>query len=199
MKMILGLVKTALLGGLFVLLPLLLLYLLLAQAVDLIIMLATPLADLFPEGTFGEIRYPGLLALLLVIAFSLVIGLAMRSAIARSIGRAIERSVLDRLPLYGALTKLTRGFVQTGDGDGFKAAALVSPDGVRELVYIVEDAGEWVTVLRPHAPTGFAGRVGVVPRDQVELLDGTVGDASRVLAHWGVGMQSLLERKRETE
>jgi hypothetical protein len=45
-------------GGLFVLLPILLLYLLLAEALDLIVALATPIADLFPEGTFGKVEFP---------------------------------------------------------------------------------------------------------------------------------------------
>ena len=42
--------------GLFGLLPILLLYLLLAEALDLIVALATPIADLFPEETFRSVQ-----------------------------------------------------------------------------------------------------------------------------------------------
>jgi uncharacterized membrane protein len=197
MKTTLELLKTMLLGGLFVLLPLLLLYLLLSEAVDLVIALATPIADVFPEGTFGKIRYPALLAFALILALSLVIGLAMRSGFLRRIGGGIERGVLNRVPLYRALSSLMRGFAQSKDARAFRAAVLASPDadGVRELVYVVEDTGgACVTALRPHAPAGFVGTVAIVPRDRIELLEGTIGDVSRVLSHWGLGTQELLER-----
>ena len=58
MKQLLDFLKTTAMGGLFVLLPILLLYLLLAEALDLIVALATPIADLFPEGTFGKVELP---------------------------------------------------------------------------------------------------------------------------------------------
>ena len=50
MKNLLEFLKTTAMGGLFVLLPVLLLYLLLSEALDLIVALATPIADLFPGG-----------------------------------------------------------------------------------------------------------------------------------------------------
>ena len=56
MKQLLEFLKTTVLGGLFVLLPLLLLYLLLSEALGLIVVLAKPIADLFPKGTFDKIK-----------------------------------------------------------------------------------------------------------------------------------------------
>jgi hypothetical protein len=47
--------KTTALGGLFVLLPVLLLFLLLKEILELAIALATPIADLFPKGIFDQI------------------------------------------------------------------------------------------------------------------------------------------------
>jgi len=47
MKRFTEFLKTTIMGGLFVLLPLLLLYLLLAEALPLVIVLATPIAVLF--------------------------------------------------------------------------------------------------------------------------------------------------------
>ena len=45
MKNLMEFFKTSLLGGLFVLLPLLLLYLLLAELLELVVALATPIAE----------------------------------------------------------------------------------------------------------------------------------------------------------
>ena len=52
MKRIFDFLKATAQGGLFVLLPLLLLFLLLAEVMELLVGIATPIADLFPQGTF---------------------------------------------------------------------------------------------------------------------------------------------------
>ncbi|MBW2407189.1 MAG: hypothetical protein JRF17_07455 [Deltaproteobacteria bacterium] len=102
MKQLLEFLKPTAMGGLFVLLPVLLLYLLLAEALGLIVALATPIADLFPKGTFDEIEHPVAMGLILIIGLSFLIELALRSEKGRRLGRCIERSVLNRLPVYNA-------------------------------------------------------------------------------------------------
>ena len=125
--------KTTAMGGLFVLLPVLLLYLLLAEALDLVIALATPIADLFPKGTFDQIKFPVLTALVLIVVVSFLIGLALRSSTGRRLGNRVERATLRRLPLYIALKNLTKGFVQAGQ-DSFRPAFLLSSEVHREPV-----------------------------------------------------------------
>jgi uncharacterized membrane protein len=184
--------KTTAIGGLFVLLPLLLLYLLLSEALALIIALATPIADLFPKGTFDQIKFPVLMALILIVGLSFLIGLALRSGTGRRIGNWIERATLRRLPLYNAIKNLTTGFAQTGQ-DSFRPALLVSPDGERELAYLIEDHGDGhLTVLVPWSPTAFAGSVKIVSQDRIELVDTNLGEFTRVLSHWGVGVRDML-------
>jgi uncharacterized membrane protein len=98
MKQIGEFLKTTALGGLFVMLPVLLLYLLLGEVLDLVIGLATPIADLFPKGTFDNLTTPFPIAVILIVGVSFVIGLALRVEIGRSLGDWIERKVLGRLP-----------------------------------------------------------------------------------------------------
>ena len=185
-------------GGLFVLLPILLLYLLLAEALDLIVALATPIADLFPEGTFGKVEFPVIFGLVLTLGLSFVIGLGLRAKIARRSGRWFERTVLDRLPADNALKSLTTGFAEAGKAGAFKAAVLTSSDGDRELVYVIEDLGdEDLTVLVPWAPAAFAGPIKIVDRDRIKFLEANLGDVSRALGQWGVGVRELLATKEK--
>ena len=193
MKQLMEFLKTTAMGGLFVLLPILLVYLLLAEALGMIVALATPIADLFPEGTFGKVEFPVIVGLILILGVSFFIGLGLRAKIARRSGRWIERTVLDRLPAYNALKSLTTGFAEAGKAGAFKAALLISADGEREFIYVIEDHGEnHLTVQLPWAPTAFAGFVRIVDRKRVELLDANIGDVSKVLSHWGVGASGLL-------
>jgi pimeloyl-ACP methyl ester carboxylesterase len=48
------------------------------------------------------------------------------------------------------------------------------------------------------APTGFNGPVKLVPRKLISNIDASLGDASQVLAHWGVGMKQLADKPQVT-
>jgi len=193
MKGLVEFLKTTALGGLFVVLPVLLLYMLLGEMLGLVIGLATPIADLFPKGTFDNLTAPFPVAVVLLLGVSFVIGLALRVEIGRSLGGWLERKVFDKLPVYGALKSLTKAFGEAGEGAAFRPALLAGSDGILELVYVVEDHGDGLlTILVPWAPTAFSGFVKIVAKDRVEILDTNLGEASRVLSQWGVGVRDLL-------
>jgi uncharacterized membrane protein len=195
MKNILGFLKTSLSGGILVLLPLVILYLLLDQIIEILIALATPIADLFPPGLFDNLKLPGVIALVLLVGASFLFGLALRSEILRRFGHWLERTLLGRLPLYNAVKKLSRGLIGAKEDGVFKPALMHSGDGEREIVYLIEEDGKGqVTVLVPWAPASFAGTLKIISRDRIELLDSNLGDTSRVLSHWGVGTFELLEK-----
>ena len=193
MKQIGEFLKTTAMGGLFVLLPLLLLYLILSEALDLVVALATPIADLFPKGTFDKTEFPVLIGLVLIAGASFLIGLAMRSSAGTRLGHRIEQKTLSRIPAYGFVKSLTTGLVGAEETTAFKAAILASPDGDREIVYVIEDHGDGeLTVLVPWAPASFAGSVKIVARDRVEMLSSNLGDVSMAIGHLGVGVRDLL-------
>jgi len=195
MKQLSEFLKTTILGGLFVLLPVLLIYLLLTEALQLIVVLATPIADLFPKSTFDKPAAPVLLGLILIVGVSFVIGLVLRSETGRTLGRWIERSTLDRLPGYSALKSLTGSFKGTEEGDAFRPVVLTSPDGTRELGYAVEDHRDGhVTVLLPWVPTPFAGSLKIVDQSRVELIDTSLADFTETLSHWGMGARDLIKK-----
>lgn len=196
MKNLVEFIKTALIGGLLVLLPLVLFYLLLAELLQVVVALATPIADLFPKGTFDKVEAPVLIGLVLIVGVSFLFGLALRSANLRRIGLWVERRMLGRLPLYAAVKQLARGLlVGAQEENAFKSAVLNSPNGEREIVYVIEEHGDGqVTVLVPFAPAGFTGSVKIVPGDRIDVLKASVGDASRVIAHWGVGAGGLIAK-----
>jgi uncharacterized membrane protein len=193
MRSITEFLKTCLLGGLIVLLPLLLFYLLFSELMGIIVALATPIADLFPKGTFDKLSNPVIVALLLLIGASFIFGIALRSNKLKQFGSSCEQATLMRLPLYKAVKQLSRGLVEAESDGVFTSGLLEADDGTTELVYIIEEHSDGkLTILVPWAPAGFAGSVKVVSRGRVTRLDAGIGDASRVLAHWGVGMSDIM-------
>jgi uncharacterized membrane protein len=198
MKRMADFLKTTVIGGLFVLLPVLLLYILLAEALQLVVALATPIADLFPKGVFAKVNAPVLIALILIVSVSFLLGIALRSAALSRLGGWIESTVLTRLPAYTALKRLTKGFAKE-EAAAFKPGLLTSTESWKDIVYVIEDHGDGhLTVLVPWAPTAFSGSVKVVSRDRVEMLDANIGDVSKVLSLWGMGTRELLVKGSAT-
>ena len=196
MRQLVEFLKTTALGGLFVLLPLILFYLLLAEMLELVVALATPIADLFPKETFYHLKAPVLMALILIVGASFLFGLALRSMTLRRFGLWIERAMFGRLPLYNAVKSLTRALVGAKDEAAFRPAVLNSPNGEREIVYVIEAHSDGqVTVLVPWAPASFAGSVKIMSSNRIEMLDASLGDVSRALSHWGVGVHELIRNK----
>ena len=196
MRTFIEFLKTTILGGLFVLLPVLLFYLLLTEALQAIVGLATPIANLFPKGTFDATKAPVLVALLLLVGMSFLFGLAMRSTTGRRLGNWIESATLGKLPGYNAIKQLIAGFTRTGDSS-FQPALLNSSDGEQELAYVVEDQGNGkVTVLIPWAPTPFAGSIKIVHKDRIKLIDTDLGEFTKVLSLWGVGTRELIASRK---
>jgi uncharacterized membrane protein len=193
MRSLLEFLKTSLIGGLFVLLPLILLYLLLSELLQVVVVLATPIADLFPKGTFDQVKMPVVIGIILIVGASFLFGLALRSASLRRLGLWIERTLLDRLPLYNAVKGMGRGLVGAQEKGAFRSGVFRSSKGEKEIVYVIEDHGDGqMTILRPFAPASFAGTVKIVSADRIEILETSFGDASRVIAHWGAGARELL-------
>ncbi len=189
--------KTTISGGIFVLLPILLFVLLLIEILDMLVALATPIADLFPKGTFDQAQFPVLIALILLVGISFLIGVAMRSSGGRRLGNWVEQHTIGRLPMYNALKNIFTGFVRKEERRSFKPALLKSSDG-DDFAYVVEDPGsERVTVLLPWAPTPFAGTVKIVERNRIELLDTDLSEFTKVLSLWGVGAGEMAAKKSD--
>ena len=187
-------ITTILKGGFLVLLPLLLFFMLLIEIVDMVIGLATPLADLFPAGIFDDPQYPVALAIILMLGASFIIGLAMKSQAATRLGQWIEEKTLDKLPIYRFVKTLVEGLLGAEGKANFKPALIDCGEGQREFCYIVEDHGDGdLTILVPWAPASFAGSVKIVPQGTVQEIDTGLDDASLVLSHLGLGACKLIK------
>ncbi len=198
MKNILDFLKTTIIGGLFVLLPIILLYLALSETLGVLVLLATPIADLIFPGRFEETEFPVLVALVLLVLISFILGLMMLSDIGRRFGNWLERIMLGKVPGYNAIKSLTTGFTGSQENSSFRPALLKSADGEKEFVYIIEEQDDGdLTVMVPWSPTPFAGSIRIVPRDRVKSLDVSMAKLTEALSQWGVGSKKILAAKSE--
>jgi uncharacterized membrane protein len=188
-------VKTALFGGLGILLPILLLVIVLKEFVELLIGLATPIADLLPEKLIESIPQTEVLAVLLIVAASLVLGVLSMVPMVRAAGEAFEQKILSKVPVYLPLKSLLQALLGSDQAERFQPAFVGNDDGSLEPCYIVEDVGRpRLFVLVPWTPASFAGSLKLVPRERVHPIELTFDEFSLAIGHFGVGLQESLPK-----
>ncbi len=204
MKCFADFVKTTVAGGFFVVLPIILTWLILGETMDVLMALASPIAELLPLEGVDAATEAQVVAVVLLLVLCVLTGLAMRSEIGVTVGRWFERVFLQPLPGYPILKSLSRRFAGDTSEERFVPALINTPLGTRMLAFIVEehDNGD-VTVFVPAAPTPAMGMIHIVRKDQVRVLDVPMGAVANCFWEFGTGVKTLLaagpERPNETQ
>jgi len=189
-------IKSALVNGLAILLPVVLVFLGIKEIFALLVNIATPIADMFPAGTFDHVKETEIIAVLLIMGLAIILGVLSKLKAGQVLGRSIEKHTLYKVPMYRMLKSLVGAFLNLETEDSFKPALLENANGDMEPIYIIEDrGGPRVVVLVPWAPTAFAGSVKLVQRERIHYLDVTLDEFSLSLTHLGTGMSELLPKE----
>lgn len=193
MNIILNFLKGAFFRGFLVILPLLLLYMLAEEMIQAATGLALPVASLLLGEDVRQGEFPELIALGLVVALSLSVGVLALTKWARSAGAWLERNTVMRIGLYKVLRMFGTGLVGGKQDSTLSVALLRYADGSRTFVYVLErHADGTCTVMIPRSPTPMVGELRIVPQEWLQALDASVADMSMVMTQWGVGGGELL-------
>jgi uncharacterized membrane protein len=184
--------KSTLMTGLYVLLPLLLLWLGLREIGGLLAAMAEPIADMFPSNYFDDLKWPGVVAAILIVVTSIVIGTLAKLSFIASLAHKFETSVLYRVPMYRMLKIISSSLVKP-ERSAVRPAIIRDDVGGGDPCYVMErhDTG-MTTVLLPWSPASFAGSIKVVPESRLEYLGCSVDEYSRSISFMGVGVEECL-------
>jgi len=164
----------------------------LKEIAELLVAMATPIADLFPAGVFDNLTAPGAVAVILIIGTSFILGLMAKSAMLSSVGRSIENSVLNKVPMYRMLKIISSALIDTDKSD-ISPAIIRDGSGGGDPCYVMEKHKDGrATVLVPWSPASFAGSIKVVQQADLELLNCSIDEYSRSLSQMGVGIEECM-------
>jgi uncharacterized membrane protein len=194
MKTWIDFAKTTAMGGFFGILPILLTFMVVTQAIDVLAGVATPIAAMLPVEEIGGVEIARVVALGLILAGCFLAGLLLRTRFGIWSSELVETAILNRLPGYPLLKTLSQRLGGMEDGS-LVAPALADLHGsdARTLVFIVEehDDGHF-TVLVPNAPTPTIGTLYVLPASSITHLDATPVAVANCFMQWGIGSKALL-------
>ena len=184
--------KSTLITGLYVLLPVLLLGIGLAEIGGLLAAMVDPIADMFPSDYFDDVKWPGIVAASMIVVTSLLLGLFARIPFVATLAKKFETTVLFRIPMYKMLKIISGALIDT-DTSSVSPAILRIDGGGGDPCYVMEEhESGMATILLPWSPASFAGSIKVVPRSSLEYLGCSVDEYSRSISFMGVGVEECL-------
>ena len=189
MKLARDFVVNAVVGGIFVVVPVYLAVLLLLKGMQSV---ARPVAALVPDTVPAET----LLSLLLVLFVCFLVGAAVRTRAGRRIRERMEVVFFERLPGYGLLRSLTQRLAGNSNENAWQPALAELEDALVPA-FIIEalDDGRF-TVFVPSIPTPLAGAVYILAPERVHIVDIPFSDAIKSISRWGSGSRDLVAAMR---
>jgi uncharacterized membrane protein len=195
MKRLAAFLKATTIGGLFVVLPLVLVFLLLTKAVLAVRNVAQSVVEKMAGQESGAAHFPILYSLLILLLISFGFGLATSSQLGRAAGGWIEGRILLRVPGYVAVRAIVGGLANRTGDDGIKAGLLTIDPGIECFVFVIEDHGDGhLTVYVPGSPNPGSGNVHIVRKDLVRMLHVRITNLASALQQWGVGSAKVLAK-----
>lgn len=186
---------TTILGGVIVVLPLTLLFIVLRMIYNFIFQFVEPLSRIFNFEKGIQAWIADLLAFLVIIATFFFIGLVIRTRIGKNIFATIENTVLMKFPFYGTL----RDTVQSLFGKKrtpFQKVVLcdVFGNGVLMTGFVSEELpnGNY-SVFVPTGPNPTNGFIFHMRPEQLQFVDVKPEDAMRTIIGVGVGSDILFK------
>ena len=192
MKLARDFVINAVVGGIFVVVPVYLAVLLLLKGMQSVASLVRPIAALVPDTVPAET----LLSLLLVLFVCFLVGAAIRTRAGRRVRERLEVVFFERLPGYGLLRSLTQRLAGNSNENAWQPALAELEDALVPA-FIIEalDDGR-LTVFVPSIPTPLAGAVYILAPERVHIVDIPFRDAIKSISRWGSGSRDLVAAMR---
>ena len=188
-------VKTSLIGGLAVVLPLAILIFTFRWLFNLITSIIQPLTNLMmTRGHFQEM-VAALLVMAIILAGCFVIGIVVKTRVGRFLHGALESRILKRAPGYTLIRDTIMQFVDQ-DRSPFSSAALVRIYSNETLMtaFITDHQPDGrYTVFVPTGPNPTSGNIFHLPGEYVYVIDVPIEEVMRSIISCGAGSKRLLD------
>ena len=180
--------KSTLIGGIFFLIPVVLLIIVLSKAHDIMLKVAQPLSEVIPLDKIGGVAMANILVVLLILLVCFFAGILATRPKFQSFQRYLEEKILGPLPGYRVI-KAFLNSLELYENSGEKMAPVL-----QKLGFEVERSGkDRVVVYLPDAPAFITGTVAVVSAQQVTELDVPLTRIKDCMEQFGFGASELMD------
>ena len=193
MEQIKAFIKTTIIGGLLVVLPVYILVLVFKWFFDFVIDNIRPIIYLLIQTVKLHEFIASILAIIITLMLFFAIGLLVRTRLGKFTFDFIEENFLKKLPFYKMIKETVLQLVGS-EKNLFKAVALVKLYGNDTLItaFITEEHDNGMySVFVPSGPAPTAGFIYHLKKEQVHIIDYPVDKAMKTVFSLGAGSNEL--------
>lgn len=192
MKNIFSFVKTTLIGGFFLVIPLVLLVLIIDKVLEILRKLVEPIANLIPVETVAGITVSRIIALLVLLLLCFIAGLFAKTKKVNDLKKRIEAKVLSKIPGYTLLKGMTESAAGM-ESEDLKDVVLVDIEEVWQIGFLMDKIDdELCSVYIPGAPNPMSGDVFFVKNERLKILDLPELSAMKIYKKLGLDAKKIL-------
>lgn len=188
---------TTVLGGLFVILPISIFFIIVRFAVNLLMNVISPLSNLLRFSEATPKWAADLMAVAIITLVFFIIGLIVQMPRGKAYMILMERKYLEKIPLYPTIRETVHQF--TGKSKPFSQVVMADVFGndTRMVGFITDELeNDMYSIFVPTGPNPTNGFVFHVKRHQLEFIEARSEDAMRSIVAVGTGTKTMLDNAR---
>lgn len=189
-------IKTTLLGGIGLLLPIILSVIILRWLFTVITNQIAPMTQILVQKTGINKTFADGMTIAVIIIICFVVGVLGKTGIGGFVHRTLEKRILTIMPGYTLFRSTIRQFLGQKTSP-FSRIALVRPydnDTMMTAFITDEHPGGYYTVFAPSALNPTTGLILHLKKEKVHLVDVSIEDAMRSIITCGTGSCKLLSQ-----
>jgi uncharacterized membrane protein len=184
--------KTTIIGGVLFLVPVGVLIIVIAKVIDLMMLVAEPLAGFIPIDRIGGVALANIIAGVALVLICFVAGLLARRTFLSTVVENLESRLLSKLPGYVLVKGMLSG-LQEDDSHRLYVVAATFDDSARIGLEIERLDDGRVVVMTPSSPNPWSGPVHVMEAQRVRRLDLPMPAYMENVERFGQGTNELLK------
>ncbi len=195
MKSLLSFLRATLIGGLFFIIPIVLLAILTGKALTLFRKIVAPISDRIDVELLGGQTLSRIIAALILLLLCVLLGFLARTKPAQKLKSWVEDNILTAFPGYSLLKGISENAAGL-DSEHLKEVVLVDLEEVWQIGFLMDRIDDDLnTVFIPGAPNPMAGDILIVKNERIKVLDIPELDALKMSKKLGLDSGAILSGK----
>ena len=183
-------------GGLFVLVPVVLISIVIGHAAQFAYEVIYPLVQWLPVKSISSVSLAFLLSIVALVLICFLAGLLARTAISRWFVGSLEQLILSFVPSYGLMKSMGQGWIGVTTEEPHQPV-LVRLDDAAQLGFVMDTLADGrCVVFVLDVPTPWSGSLLFVEASRIEPLSITTKQAIECLRRLGVNASKILNESR---
>lgn len=192
MKNLITFIKTTVIGGLIVIVPLAIIVFVVGDTVNTLITATKPLTQDLPFGIYANAMIAVLIVASAIIGTCFIAGFLLNTFFGATVKNWLERNLLERIPMYSTLRGLTKSLAGIDGADYPVVEVNLYGSDSRVLGVLVDRLpDERLVVYVPSSPVVTVGQLHILPRTHIKETELSMVETIGCLSQMGLEANKL--------